>query len=82
MKSQHAQIASVALDMIAQVNVRADEQSLMTTLAVRQMLNQIAKGEIVLMNPAPRATPDMKTAPNPAGVPDLRVVPNTDPTPA
>lgn len=53
MKSQHAQIAIAALQMIDQVSVKGDEQSLMTTMAVRQMLTGIAKGQFTLTPAVP-----------------------------
>lgn len=82
-KAPYPQLANVALDMVSQVSVKGDEQSLMTVLAVRQMLTGIAKGELMVgpvqapERKLPAGVPDLTTR-RTGRVPDLQTAPNAD----
>ena len=44
----YPELAKVALDMLGTVSVRADAQTLTTTVAVRQFLEAVAAGKLVV----------------------------------
>lgn len=56
---QFATLAQFALNMTAQVSIKADEQSLLAALHTRQMLLGIAEGRLVVGTPVPPQTPQL-----------------------
>jgi hypothetical protein len=59
-------LADVALQMIAQAPVKADQQSLVAALNARQLLEGIKSGQLVVIQPpadkSPEATPEAEPA--------------------
>ena len=49
----HADLAGVALQVMSKATVQADDDSLALTQAARNMLRQIASGELVVGTKAP-----------------------------
>jgi hypothetical protein len=57
MNVTYGQLASVALAVMVQTKVKSDDQTLSLVLAARQMLHQIAAGQLLVAPPAPPAEP-------------------------
>jgi hypothetical protein len=55
----YGQLANIALAVMVQTKVKSDDQTLSLVLAARQMLHQIAAGELLVAPPAraPAAPP-------------------------
>jgi hypothetical protein len=60
------QLATIALDMIAQVSVKAGDKEIQTVAAVRRMLRRIEAKELIIGEPVPEAPPTIPPAEKPA----------------
>jgi CHASE2 domain-containing sensor protein len=57
------QAASIALDLIAQVSSKCDDQSIATIVACRQFLHAIRTGKLVVGAPTPEQPPEIPEKP-------------------
>jgi hypothetical protein len=57
------QLAKIALDMLAQVSIKAGDQEILTVTAVRNMLRQIATKELELVAPTPAPSSELPNCP-------------------
>ena len=57
MNVTYGQLANVALAVMVQTKVKSDDQTLSLVLAARQMLHQIAAGQLNVQAPPPAPAP-------------------------